>query len=91
MQELEDRQALEQAVLHKQLGEEAAQLQAAFHTYEQQIGLQQARASLHLFQQPDLRSLVMEASRRASPVKRQQRVASPHRRCLMSSSKASHG
>ncbi|KAK9831034.1 hypothetical protein WJX74_000780 [Apatococcus lobatus] len=53
LQELEDRQALEQAVLQKQLSVEAASIQAEYMAYEQQFGLQPARGSVERHQSPN--------------------------------------
>lgn len=52
MQELEDRQALEQAMLQKQLSMEAAGIQAEFLAYKQQFGSQHVRASWDCRQSP---------------------------------------
>lgn len=52
MQELVDRQALEQAMLQKQLSTEAEGIQAEFLAYKQQVGSQHVRASWDRHQSP---------------------------------------
>lgn len=78
MQELEDRQALEQAMLQKQLSMEAAGIEAEFLAYKQQFAPQHMRASWDRHQSPlPASNREHSPTRQASPAKTAHRRPSP--------------